>query len=184
MSSSSGRMESTSKFGVGSVGLQILLSTNSRSLLVQTACAVVGTLYPAYASLKSIEYMRVHDDTHEATKWLMYWAMFGLFRVVEEVALPLTCTSSGFYSPIRLAFILWLQLPRFNGAYRLTIQYMRPFLHAYYPAIDMGVDRVVEYFQSDDVRGVLDGVQRFMSKIPILEWFLRYPDESRYISGP
>ena len=173
----------TSSLGVGSVGLQILLSTNSRSLLLSSACAIVGTLYPAYASLKSIEYMRVHDDTQEATKWLMYWAMFGLFRVGEEVVLPSSLASSGFYSPIRLAFILWLQLPRFSGAYRLTVQYMRPFLHAYYPAIDMGVDNVVEYFRGEDVMRVFDGVQRVMSKIPILEWFLRYPDDTRYISG-
>ncbi len=175
---------SASTLGIGSVGLQILLSTNSRSLLVNSACAVIGTLYPAYASLKSIEYMRVHDDTHEATKWLMYWAIFGLFRVGEEVALPTSLASSGFYSPIRLAFILWLQLPRFSGAYRLSVQYMRPFLHAYYPAIDMGVDKVVEYFQGEEIMGIFEGAQRVMSKIPIIEWFLRHPDESRYISGP
>lgn len=175
---------SSSRLGLSGVGLQILLSTNSRTFLVNTACTVVGTLYPAYASLKSIEYMRVRDDTHEATKWLMYWAVFGMYRIVEEIALPSQVTSSGFYSPLRLGFLLWLQLPRFSGAYRVTVQYMRPFLHAYYPCIDMGVDRVVEYFEHDDVKGVLEGFQRVLSKIPFLEWFMRYPDNTKYIGGP
>lgn len=175
---------SPTRLGIGSVGLQILLSTNSRSFVINAASAIVGTLYPAYASLKSIEYMRVHDDTQEATKWLMYWAVLGLFRMAEEIAVPSKLTSSGLYTPVRLAFLLWLQLPRFGGAYRLTVQYMRPFLHAYYPVIDLGTERVIEYFQSEDVRVVLEGFQRVMAKIPVLEWFLRYPDDTRYISGP
>ena len=46
----------------------------------------VGALYPAYQTFKAVEYMRVHGETDEAARWLMYWSIYSLFGVAEKIA--------------------------------------------------------------------------------------------------
>jgi hypothetical protein len=141
--------------------------------------AVVGTLYPAYASFKAIEYMRVHGDTDEASRWLMYWAIFGMWNVAEKILSKIGIVRwMPYYSPLKLAFLLWLQLPRFGGAYRLTSQFVRPFLHLYYPYIDQAVAWVCESFWVPEVAYIFDALQDVLIKVPGIEWFLRMPDGS------
>jgi len=165
-----------------SIGLPtLLLSTATNPFLSHTASCILGNLYPAYASLKSIEYMRVRDETHDATKWLMYWSVYGLFSALEMMAVPPWVLRTMPYPFLRLALTLWLQVPRFSGAYRLTVEYLRPFLHTYYLYIDTGVDKVKEGLRLDAYRPVLRWLEDVCAKVPLLEWFLRYPDGSRYI---
>ena len=167
------------------IGLQILLQPYSNHGIGEAASVVVGTLYPAYASFKAIEYMRVHGDTDEATRWLMYWAIFGLFNTAEKLLNKLGIAKwVPYYPSLKLAFLLWLQLPRFGGAYRMTAEYVRPFLHEYYPYIDEAVLRVKESFSRQEIVNLLDALQGICARIPVLEWFMRFPDGKRYIPPP
>lgn len=81
-----------------------------------------------------------------------------------------------YYSPIKLMFLLWLQLPRFSGAYRLTSKFLRPFLHQYYPKIDEIVQSVCHAFSRPEIVAVTDAIQEVFARLPVLEWFMRQPD--------
>jgi hypothetical protein len=81
------------------------------ALLCKPIAVTVGFIYPAYASYKALE----SKSPHAAAQWLTYWVVFSLFTVLEYFAdwliswLPL-------YYLLKLAFILWLQLPQTQGA--------------------------------------------------------------------
>ena len=81
-----------------------------------------------------------------------------------------------YYSPLKLGFLLWLQMPRFGGAYRLTSLWIRPFLHKYYLQIDELLHYVHVWLNRSEVWTFTDGLQEVLSMIPVLEWFMRGPD--------
>lgn len=204
----SGHPSSSSAAGLAT----LLISTTSNPILSHTASCVIGNLYPAYASLKAVELLRVRDETYDATKWLMYWygmvvsplrsrtsshphplahiptiplhpspsrSVYGLFCAVEMIAVPPFILRSMPYPILRLALTLWLQLPRFSGAYRVTVEYLRPFLHRYYMYIDAGVEKTKE--ATEAYRPLLAWLQDCGRRVPVLEWFLRLPNGARYI---
>jgi hypothetical protein len=43
---------------------------------------LIGFVYPVYASIKAIESKSTEDDS----QWLTYWLIFGLFKLIEELA--------------------------------------------------------------------------------------------------
>jgi hypothetical protein len=45
----------------------------------------VGVLYPAYASFKAVEVLRLRGDDSEASRWLTYWAVYGAFATAERL---------------------------------------------------------------------------------------------------
>ena len=72
------------------IGLQVLLQPYSHTI-GHIACTAVGIVYPAYASFKAAEIVRVRNDTAEASRWLVYWGVYGTVSVLERVldgALP------------------------------------------------------------------------------------------------
>lgn len=44
-----------------------------------------GLVYPAYGSIAAIESSSSEDDTH----WLIYWLIFSLITILENLAWPL-----------------------------------------------------------------------------------------------
>ena len=159
----------------------LLLTSATNPILSHTASCVIGNLYPAYASLKAVEYMRVRDEPYEATKWLMYWSVYGIFSAVEMIVVPPVVLRSMPYPILRLALTLWLQVPRFSGAYRVTVDYLRPILHTYYRGIDACVDKARESLGLEAYRPLLAWLEDAGRRVPLLEWFLRTPDGGRYI---
>jgi len=67
----------------------ICMKLYTQILYYHESSGAVGTVYPAYASFKAIEYMRVQGDTDEATRWLMYWAIYSLFSMTEKLGKPI-----------------------------------------------------------------------------------------------
>lgn len=70
-------------------------------------------LYPAYASFKAVEILNTRGEPSEAGRWLTYWAVYGSLSAVERLldkALPWL----PYYTTIKLALLLWLQLPRYQ----------------------------------------------------------------------
>jgi len=45
----------------------------------------VGVLFPAYASFKAVEILRLHNESDEAVRWLTYWAIYGAFTSAERL---------------------------------------------------------------------------------------------------
>ncbi|PHT30654.1 HVA22-like protein k [Capsicum baccatum] len=88
------------------VGLRLLFSPLASNIVVRTACCSVGVVLPVYSTFKAIE----GRDENEQKKWLLYWAAYGSFSVVE------LCTDKflrwfPLYYHMKFAFLVWLQLP-------------------------------------------------------------------------
>lgn len=59
--------------------------TEILTVSVPTCSLFFGLVYPAYGSVAAIESNIGEDDTH----WLIYWLIFSLLTIVENIAWPL-----------------------------------------------------------------------------------------------
>ncbi|XP_019165798.1 PREDICTED: HVA22-like protein k isoform X2 [Ipomoea nil] len=105
------------------VGLRLLLCPLGSNIVVRTASCSVGVVLPVYSTFKAIE-RRDHD---EQKKWLMYWAAYGSFSMVELFTDKLLNWFPLYYHT-KLAFLVWLQLPSIDGAKQVYMNHLRPFL--------------------------------------------------------
>lgn len=121
----------------------------------------VGFLYPLHMSLKTIEncaslFEQIsganrarHTEQEIADKreeiisalrqWLIYWLVYGLFNTLESLSdsalswLPV-------YHPVKLAFLLWCFLPRYQGSQLVFDILVRPVLIRHESAIEESVE--------------------------------------------
>lgn len=87
---------------------------------------LVAVIYPAYMSFKVIDSSDPTDDK----QWLTYWVVFGFISIVESCASFLVAWIP-FYTPLKIAFFIWLWHPKFLGAGLVYTQVLRPFLLPY-----------------------------------------------------
>ncbi|CAA2986190.1 HVA22 k [Olea europaea subsp. europaea] len=113
------------------VGLGALLCPLGSNVVIQTACFSVGTVLPVYSTFKAIE----SREEDEQRKWLLYWAAYGSFSVVELFTDKFLCRFP-FYYHMKLAFLVWLQLPSVDGARDFYINLLRPFLRRHQCRLD------------------------------------------------
>ncbi|XP_076919899.1 HVA22-like protein k [Bidens hawaiensis] len=113
------------------VGLKLLLVPLDSNIVIRTACCSVGIALPVYSTFKAIE----TRDQNEQQKWLLYWAVYGSFSVVEIFADKLISWSPLYYH-LKLAFLVWLQLPTTNGAKQLYMNHLRPFFLRHQARLD------------------------------------------------
>lgn len=135
----------------------------------------VGVVYPAYASFKAVEIMRVRKDTSEAARWLNYWAIFGTLTALER-ALDSIIPWVPYYSTLKLALLLWLQIPRYSGAFRLSRQFIYPILHRTHAQIDAVLLLLEQYVHRPEMQAMSAAIHEVLARIPVLEWFVRGPD--------
>lgn len=83
--------------------------------------ALAGLLYPAYCSLRVL----ADPEKADATQWLAYWIVYTAFTVIEQ-PLYMFLSFIPLYAELKLAFVLWLQLPQFFGATLLYTAYLEP----------------------------------------------------------
>eukprot|EP00873_Tetraselmis_striata_P045940 jgi/Tetstr1/466204/TSEL_010762.t1 len=110
-------------------GLALLLSPASGAVVLRSACAAVGTLYPVFESLKAVESGEGH------VQWLTYWSVYGSLGLVEGACDGLLGWCPYYYHA-KLAFLLWLILPRYYGAAQLYTTYGRPLFLRYRDRVD------------------------------------------------
>ncbi|GAA0160899.1 membrane traffic protein [Lithospermum erythrorhizon] len=122
-------------FGSNEVGLQLLLSPLGSNVVVRTACCSVGIVLPVYSTFKAIE----GRDQDEQQKWLLYWAAYGSFSVVELFTDKFLYWFPLYYH-MKFAFLVWLQLPTVDGAKQLYANHLRPFLLKHQGRLDQVVD--------------------------------------------
>ncbi|GAQ87791.1 hypothetical protein KFL_003770110 [Klebsormidium nitens] len=121
----------------GELGLRLLLSPGSSSILVRSACGIVGIGMPVYCTYKVLERKGTSgEDEAERNHWLTYWAVCGCLSVAESSCerwlswLPL-------YYHLKLAFLIWLQVPPSNsGARVLYMRLLRPLLRRHQGRMD------------------------------------------------
>ena len=72
---------------------------------------LVGTLYPAFWTIKSIE----KNDQSEQKNWLTYWAVFGFFILIDMFS-PIIVKFIPFYLVLKILFLIWMFMPGTNGS--------------------------------------------------------------------
>ncbi|XP_075493298.1 HVA22-like protein k [Primulina tabacum] len=115
----------------GEAGLRLLLCPLGSNIVVRTACCSVGIVLPVYSTFKAIE----AEDQDEQQKWLLYWAAYGSFSVVELFTDKFLYWFPLYYH-MKFAFLVWLQLPSVDGARKLYMNHLRPFLRRHQPRLD------------------------------------------------
>lgn len=114
------------------VGLRLLLyPLGGSNVVVRTACCSVGLGLPVYSTYRAIE----SNDHDQQQKWLMYWAAYGTFTVVETFTDKLISWVP-FYYHFKFAFLVWLQLPTTEGAIQFYRSHLRPFLSKHQARVD------------------------------------------------
>ena len=71
---------------------------------------LVGTVYPAFWTIKSLE----QENIEEQKKWLTYWVVFGSFIIVD-MGSPVIVKFIPFYFVLKILFLIWLFMPGSNG---------------------------------------------------------------------
>lgn len=94
-----------------------------------TISNIVGILLPSYSSYKALKYASNNN------RWLKYWTVFSLLKVVEMLSLPHLWTP--YYFDLRLFFLLWLQSSTFQGSDIIFNKCLKPFLDKYEKSIDL-----------------------------------------------
>ncbi|KAF4380632.1 hypothetical protein F8388_016986 [Cannabis sativa] len=125
------------------VGLRLLLCPLGSNVVLRTACCSVGIAVPVYSTFKAIE----NKDNDEQQKWLLYWAAYGSFSLVEVFSDKLVSWVPMYYH-LKFAFLVWLQLPTCNinpffdqGAKQLYMNHLRPFFLRHQARIDQVLGR-------------------------------------------
>ncbi|RID50996.1 hypothetical protein BRARA_H01689 [Brassica rapa] len=121
------------------VGLRVLLSPLSSNIVLRTACCSIGIGLPVFSTFKAIE----NRDQDQQQKWLIYWAAFGSFSLVEVFTDKLISWFPLYYHA-KFAFLVWLQLPTIDGAKQIYNNHLRPFLIRHQARVDRLVDGVYE----------------------------------------
>mmetsp|Transcript_5458 Transcript_5458/g.19222 ORF Transcript_5458/g.19222 Transcript_5458/m.19222 type:complete len:140 (-) Transcript_5458:1377-1796(-) len=97
---------------------------------------VAGTLYPCYASYKALQ----TNAPESSVKWLTYWIVYGFIGLAELVLSPLIYLFPVTYYTIKLVFVIWLQVPKTDGATKVYNMYMMPFFKKHEVRIDAALE--------------------------------------------
>ena len=106
---------------------------------------LVGTVYPAFWTIKSIE----KDDLSEQKNWLTYWAVFGFFILIDMFS-PIIVKFIPFYLVMKILFLIWMFMPGTNGSKLFYEIVVKKILKKYETKIDVVVKNVGEVFQNEE----------------------------------
>ncbi|GBL98148.1 Receptor expression-enhancing protein 2 [Araneus ventricosus] len=101
-------------------------------LLSRLVLLVFGTLYPAYASYKTVKTKNVRDYV----KWMMYWIVFALYTCIEIFTDIFIAFWFPFYYELKIAFVLWLICPATRGSTYIFKKIINPQLSKHEPMLD------------------------------------------------
>jgi receptor expression-enhancing protein 5/6 len=91
------------------IGLAISVALVCVGYLEKLITNLVGTVYPAFWTIKSIE-SSTDDDRH----WLTYWVVFTLFSIIDTFS-GFLLKLLPFYFFIKIIFLIWLFMPNSRG---------------------------------------------------------------------
>lgn len=89
---------------------------------------LVGFLYPAYMSFKSMDSGSSKEETQ--TQWLTYWVVFSFFSIFESV-FGFLVGFIPFYYAVKICVVIWCFHPSTMGAKVIYNQGLRPLLLPY-----------------------------------------------------
>jgi hypothetical protein len=99
--------------------------------------SVFGYLGPSLNSVKAV----VSEDVDSIREYMTYWVVLSIFSCVGMMLHALNFFK--YYSPeMKVLFVMWLTLPRFQGAYRIYTLFLRFYFEMYERDIDEKVDEI------------------------------------------
>lgn len=102
--------------------------------------ALLGFLYPAYASVKAVESDRKDDDT----QWLTYWVVYSAFSIVEFFS-DIFLSWFPLYFLFKCAFLAWCMAPfSWNGANFIYHRFIGPFITKHEKELDQYISQVAD----------------------------------------
>jgi hypothetical protein len=105
---------------------------------VRSASLGVGALYPALATAKAA----VTGSEDGFDTWGTYWIVWSLLAAVQGVTDLFLESSVPLYSEAKLLILIWLALPKFQGAARLYHMFIQPSFTRYESQIDGKLEEV------------------------------------------
>lgn len=84
-----------------------------------------------------------------------------------------------YYHALKLLLLVWLQSPSYEGAARLYVEGMRPWLATWQPTLDDFLASMLRSLRRPELSLLAEGVHRFAAATPFLEWFVRGPGGQR-----
>eukprot|EP01084_Bolivina_argentea_P211341 359507_1 len=103
---------------------------------IRQATFVIGCLYPTLATAKAA----VRAEPSGFVLWAPYWAVCGLLLYLSPVLDAILSPLVPLYPELKFVFVVWLTLPRYQGASRLCISVMHPRFEACEEHIDEGIE--------------------------------------------
>ena len=102
---------------------------------------LIGTMYPAFWTVKSIEEGKLDEEKH----WLTYWAVFGFFIVIDMFN-PIIMKILPFYFILKIIFLILMFIPG-AGFCNLVYNLIANHILIKYEAI---FDEVVDNLEGDN----------------------------------
>ncbi|VDK74557.1 unnamed protein product [Litomosoides sigmodontis] len=107
--------------------------------LAELLCDIIGFVYPAYISIRSVE--TSHKDGN--AQWFTYWIICALFNIAEYFSETFVV-----YFPIywllKCIFLLYLYLPMTKGAQKIYYRFIQSFVQKHQSILEKQMDRVTE----------------------------------------
>lgn len=108
-----------------------------RVLLSNVLFSVFGYLTPSLNSVKAV----VTEDIDGIREYMTYWVVLSISTFIGTILQAMNFFKH--YSPeMKVLFVMWLTLPRFQGAYRIYTLFLRFYFAMYEDEIDQKVDEI------------------------------------------
>ena len=108
---------------------------------------LLGTLYPAFWTIKSIE----NDDLEDQKNWLTYWAVFGSFVLIDMFS-PVIVKFIPFYFVLKIIFLIMLFMPGSRVGPFVYDILVKKILGKYEDQLDNAVNTMDDILQKNNIK--------------------------------
>ena len=119
---------------------------------------LVGTIYPVFWTMKSIETNSNDDDDDK--HWLTYWICFAFFNLIETFS-GFILRFIPFYFFLKIIFLIWLFMPNSHGAILVYQLLVVRIFKSFAKDIDKATNSVKNYTNEFVKNDNFDGYQNF-----------------------
>jgi hypothetical protein len=99
--------------------------------LVPLVTDLLGVAYPCLSCAKA----SIQEDVDASSQWLTYWVVYAAVKSFESLG-EWVISWVPMYPEVKLAFVCWLVLPRFQGAHKIYDSVVKPYFLEYEEEID------------------------------------------------
>ena len=127
---------------------------------------LVGTVYPAFWTLKSIELKNKND----LKKWLTYWIVFGVFIIIDFFNIIIVKIFP-FYFLMKIFFLIWLFMPGSNGCTIVYNIFIKRIFSSVEDSVDLYADNIKNFtnehiFNNDNFKKLKTYTEGFTGSSP------------------